>query len=82
MFRGKRLQVLEHDTPAEIDADMALSKYAMPEHAAIEATIKDRLGDPAFAATLSPLDRADYDLLTAKPDQFITCVARQTRPTG
>ena len=59
-----------------------MSTYTMPAHAAIVATIKESLADPAFSASLTPLERADYDLLTSKPDQFITCVARKTRPTG
>jgi hypothetical protein len=71
-----------HRFYGEPGLDMAMSAYAMPAHAAIVAAIKERLADPAFSASLKPLERADYDLLTNRPDQFISCVARKTRPTG
>jgi hypothetical protein len=71
-----------HRFYGEPGLNMVMSTYTMPAHAAIVATIKERLTDPAFSASMSPLQRAEYDLLTSRPDQFITCVARETRPAG
>jgi Zn-dependent protease with chaperone function len=71
-----------HRFYGEPGLDLVLSTYARPEHAAVVALIKERLSDPAFSAALSPTDRADFELLTSMPDQFITCVARNSRPMG
>jgi Zn-dependent protease with chaperone function len=62
--------------------DMAQSAYATPEHSAVVSTIRERLADPEYSASLSPLELAEYELLTSAPDQFITCVARKSLPSG
>ena len=83
-YVGTRKAMIEvtHRFYGEPGLDMAMSAYSAREHTAIVETIRERLSDPDFTAKMTPLERADYELLTSQPDQFITCVARGMRKTG
>jgi Zn-dependent protease with chaperone function len=55
------------------------ARYAAPEHQAAIALLRGRLADPGFAAALSPLERAELDVLAATPHDFISCTARRAQ---
>ena len=55
---------------------VAAARYAGPEHQTAIALLRERLTDPNFASSLSPLERAELDLLAAAPLDFVSCVAR------
>jgi hypothetical protein len=55
---------------------VAAARYAGPEHQAAIALLRERLADPGFAPALSPLERAEIELLAAAPLDFVSCVAR------
>ena len=56
--------------------EVAKARYAGPAHQNAVAKLRQRLTDPAFAAGLSPVERAELELLAADPLDFITCTAR------
>jgi len=58
---------------------IAFAQYAGPEHEAAIALLRERLTDPGFAPALSPLARAEIELLAAAPLDFVSCVARQAQ---
>jgi hypothetical protein len=58
---------------------VAAARYAAPEHQAAIAVLRQRIGDPSFASSLSPLERAELDLLAAAPLDFVSCVARRAQ---
>jgi Zn-dependent protease with chaperone function len=58
---------------------VAAPRHAAPEHEAAVALLRERLVDPGFAPALSPLERAELDLLAAAPLDFISCVARRAQ---
>jgi hypothetical protein len=55
---------------------VAAARYAGPEHQAAIARLRERLSAPGFASLLSPLERAELELLAAAPLDFVSCVAR------
>jgi Zn-dependent protease with chaperone function len=58
---------------------VAAASYAGPEHQTAIALLRERLTVPGFASSLSPLERAELDLLAATPLDFVSCVARQAQ---
>ena len=58
---------------------VAAARYASPEHQTAIALLRERLTDPGFASALSPLERAELELLAAAPQDFISCTARRGR---
>jgi Zn-dependent protease with chaperone function len=58
---------------------VAAPRYAGPEHQAAIALLRQRLTDPGFASALSPLERAEIDVLAAAPQDFVSCIARRTQ---
>ena len=53
------------------------ARYALPEHQAAIALLRERLADPGFASALSPLERAELELLATAPLDFVSCTARR-----
>jgi hypothetical protein len=58
---------------------VAAARYAAPEHQAAIALLRQRLTDPGFATPLSPLKRAEIEVLAAAPLDFVTCTARRAQ---
>jgi hypothetical protein len=58
---------------------VAAARYAGPAHQAAIALLRERLAVPGFASPLSPLERAEIELLATAPQDFISCVARRGR---
>jgi hypothetical protein len=58
---------------------VAAGRYAGSAHQAAIALLRERLTAPGFAAALSPLERAELELLAAAPLDFISCTARRTQ---
>jgi hypothetical protein len=56
---------------------VAAVHYASPGHQAAIALLRERLAVPGFALALSPLERAEIELLAAAPLDFVSCVARR-----
>jgi Zn-dependent protease with chaperone function len=56
---------------------VAAARYAGPEHQAAIALLRERLAAPGFASALSPLERAEIELLAANPLDFVSCTARR-----
>jgi hypothetical protein len=56
---------------------VAAAHYASPGHQAAIAVLRERLAVPGFASALSPLERAEIELLAAAPLDFVSCVARR-----
>jgi len=54
----------------------ALSHFHGGDHPAALAVLGRRLQDPAYAAALAPVARAEMQLLVAAPDAFVPCRAR------
>ena len=57
--------------------EVAAPRYVTPEHEAAIALLRQRVGDPTFASALSPLEKAELELLAAAPVDFVSCVARR-----
>jgi Zn-dependent protease with chaperone function len=58
---------------------VAAARYVAPEHQSAIAALRARLTDPRFASALSPLERAELELLAAAPQDFISCTARRAQ---
>jgi Zn-dependent protease with chaperone function len=58
---------------------VAAARYSGPEHQTAVALLRERLAVPGFASALSPLERAELELLAAAPLDFISCTARRGR---
>jgi hypothetical protein len=58
---------------------VAAPRYVAPEHQAAIALLRERLAVPGFAPKLSPLERAELELLAAAPQDFVSCVARRAQ---
>jgi Zn-dependent protease with chaperone function len=58
---------------------VAAARYVAPEHQTAIALLRERLADPGFASALSPLERAELDVLAAAPQDFISCTARRAQ---
>jgi len=56
---------------------VAAARYVAPEHQTAIALLRQRLTDPGFASALSPLERAELDVLAAAPLDFVSCIARR-----
>jgi len=54
----------------------ALGHFDGGDHPAAIAVLRRRLQDPAYAAALAPVARAEMQLLAEAPDAFIPCRAR------
>jgi Zn-dependent protease with chaperone function len=59
--------------------EVAATRYAAPDHEAAIALLRQRLTDPGFATALSPLKRAEIEVLAAAPLDFVTCIARRAQ---
>src|SRR5262245_48208957 len=59
----------------------AAVRYGYYDHHAAIAMLRQRLTDPGFASALSPLERAELQLLAAAPLDFISCTARRAQKT-
>ena len=59
--------------------EVAAARYQTPVHRNAVATLGQRVADPGFAPEISPLERAEINLLAAQPQDFITCNARRKR---
>jgi len=58
---------------------VAAARLAGSEHQAAIALLRERLTDPGFASPLSPLKRAELELLATAPLDFVSCVARRAQ---
>jgi Zn-dependent protease with chaperone function len=58
---------------------VAAARYAGSEHQSAIALLRKRLTDPGFASALSPLKRAELELLAAAPLDFVSCIARRAQ---
>jgi Zn-dependent protease with chaperone function len=58
---------------------VAAPRYVAPEHQTAIALLRERLTVPRFASVLSPLERAELELLAAAPLDFVSCVARRAQ---
>lgn len=58
---------------------VAAPRYVAPEHQAAIAALRERLTVPGFAPKLTPLERAELELLAAAPQDFVSCVARRAQ---
>lgn len=58
---------------------LALARQALASaaHEGAIARLRERIQDPRWIASLTPVEAAEADLLTTSPDEFITCVARR-----
>jgi Zn-dependent protease with chaperone function len=59
--------------------ELAAIRNGGPEHQTAIALLRERLTDPGFASALSPLERAEVELLAAAPQDFISCTARRAQ---
>jgi hypothetical protein len=57
----------------------ARADYETPAHQTAVTILRQRLTDPQFGSGLSPLERAEIDLLAADPLDFLSCTARRER---
>jgi hypothetical protein len=58
---------------------VAVARYAGPEHETAIALLRQRISDPGFASALGPVERAELELLAATPLDFVSCVARRAQ---
>ncbi len=60
------------------DPGLALmqASFAGPDHRSAVERLRRRLADPGWAESLSPVERAEFTLLTQSPDEFMPCIAR------
>jgi Zn-dependent protease with chaperone function len=56
---------------------VATARYAGGEHQSAIALLRRRLTDPGFASDVSPLERAEMELLASAPLDFVSCTARR-----
>jgi hypothetical protein len=56
---------------------VARTHYDTTSHRAAVTILRERLIDPGFGSGLSPLERAELDLLAADPLEFVSCTARR-----
>jgi Zn-dependent protease with chaperone function len=56
---------------------VAAVRYGDPQHQAAIALLRERLAVPGFAPALSPLERAELELLATAPLDFVSCIARR-----
>jgi len=59
--------------------EVAAPRYAGPEHQAAITLLRQRLIDPRFTTALTPLERAEIDLLATAPQDFVSCIARRAQ---
>jgi hypothetical protein len=59
--------------------EVAAARYGDPAHQAATDQLRVRFGDGDFAPTLSPLERAEIELLATSSQDFISCTARRGR---
>ena len=59
--------------------EVAAPRFVAPEHQAAIALLRERLAVPGFASALSPLEKAEMEVLAAAPQDFVSCVARRTQ---
>ncbi len=57
----------------------AAARYAARDHQTAIALLRQRITDPNFASSLSPLEHAELDILAASPLDFVSCVARRAQ---
>jgi hypothetical protein len=75
---GETIHRFFGDPGLQIEAAKSLA----PEHQTAIALLRERLTDPGFASVLSPLERAELDLLVAAPQDFVSCIARRAQTKG
>jgi Zn-dependent protease with chaperone function len=66
-----------HRTFGAPGMELAALRYAEPAHRTALEWLRRRLADPQFAPGLSPLERAEIELLAAYPQDFVSCTARR-----
>ncbi|MGV7217346.1 M48 family metalloprotease [Bradyrhizobium sp. UFLA05-112] len=59
---------------------VATTAYANSDHQAAIAVLRQRLADPGFGSALTPLERAEIEVLASDPLDFVSCTARRGRP--
>ena len=59
--------------------EVARARYAEPAHQIAIGWLRQRLSESGFASGLSPLERAEVELLAAHPQDFISCTERRQR---
>jgi hypothetical protein len=57
----------------------AAVRYGYYAHQTAITMLRQRLTDPGFASALSPLERAELEVLAAAPLDFISCTARRAQ---
>lgn len=76
-FENRRLGLtLVNNYYGPVGVAAAQQELLKPNHAAVLSHLRQRLTDPAFAASLSPADRAEYSLLVDNPANFVPCKAK------
>jgi hypothetical protein len=58
---------------------VAAARLGDNPHQTATALLRERLTDPGFASALSPLERAELELLAATPLDFVSCTARRAQ---
>ena len=77
-FKVRKLMVeVIHRFFGDPGLEVAAPRYVAPEHQAAITLLRQRLSDPAFAPPLSPLEKAELELLATAPQDFVSCVARR-----
>jgi Zn-dependent protease with chaperone function len=66
-----------HRTFGDSGMDIAAMRYAEAVHRNAIEWLRKRLTDPRFAPGLSPLERAEIELLASHPQDFVSCTARR-----
>jgi len=57
-------------------ADVAQAEFAKARHRAALTLVGERMRDPAFAAKLEPVQRAEYAAIAAAPDEYTSCMIK------
>jgi Zn-dependent protease with chaperone function len=79
-FKSRKLSgELIHRFFGDPGLEAAAARYAGPEHETAIALLRERLTDPGFAPALSPLERAELELLVAAPLDFVSCTVRRAQ---
>ena len=75
----KTLGEVIHRFFGEPGLQVAAARLAGPEQQAAIALLRVQLTVPGFASKLSPLERAELELLATAPQDFISCIARRAQ---
>lgn len=79
-FRSRKtLGAVIHRFYGDPGLAVATEAYASPDHQAAIAVLRERVAASDFAPTLTPLERAEIEILARTPLNFISCTARRGR---